>query len=62
MYFPAAVPGIGKVDKSVASLGLPVLGSVTAPTSQPLPTMVATWPCAMTASWVDSSSVAPPVE
>src|SRR3954466_1118198 len=62
VYLPAAEPGSGKVDSLGASLGLPVFGSVTAPTSQPLPRIAATWPWAMIASWSDSSLVAPPLE
>src|SRR6266571_1503197 len=62
VYLPASVPGSGNVASLDASAGLPVFLSITEPTSQPLPRIAETWPCAMIASWSDSSLVAPPFE
>src|SRR5450755_2244427 len=49
----ASLPGIGKA--SIFSAGLPVFGSLTDPSSQPLPYIIAAWPCAIAESCFDSS-------
>ena len=54
--------GIANVASWSFSFGSPVFGSATTPISQPLPKIVATWPLAITASWLASFVVAPPTE
>ncbi len=45
-----------------ARVGSPAFGSMTEPTSQPLPMMAPMLPLAIRASWVASSTVVPPTE
>src|SRR5262245_1941648 len=49
--------GIGKAPSCSLSAGLPDFGSVMTPTSQPLATIIAMWPCAKAASCLASSPV-----
>src|SRR4051794_22273176 len=50
VYWPVVADGSGKVPSTGARAGLPVFGSVTEPTSHPLPRIAPVWPWAMIAS------------
>src|SRR6202007_803490 len=54
---PSMWLGIGNAPSLSASAGLPALGSVITPTSQPLAMIMAMWPCAKAASCLASSPV-----